>query len=173
MKKCGGITLRGAEGGGKKLWPPPPLSRMLCKKKQEQTSFNDLRQGITLQQGSSKNTRWFVSHYDFRMGCDPPFLYNKGGHTPFWNRSERWTTLLLSHQNLANFFILRRRSLNKVCSCFSCRAFAKEEEEVITFFFPSAPRRVIPPHFFTSFYGCFFCLLPLFHSFSFSFNCFL
>ncbi len=34
--------------------------------KQEQTLFNDLRQGI------SKRTRGFISHYDFRMGCDPP-----------------------------------------------------------------------------------------------------
>ncbi len=23
------------------------------------------------QQGGSKNTRWFISHYDFRMGGDP------------------------------------------------------------------------------------------------------
>ncbi len=59
---------------------------------QEQNLFNDLRQGITkrtrlfishihdfrmkcdpllLQQGG-KNTRWFISHYDFRMGVTPP-----------------------------------------------------------------------------------------------------
>ncbi len=33
--------------------------------------------GVTplLQQGGLKNTRWFISHYDIRMGCDavPPF----------------------------------------------------------------------------------------------------
>ncbi len=39
--------------------------------KQEQTLFNDLRQGIT------KRTRWFISHYDFRLGCDP--LLQQGG----------------------------------------------------------------------------------------------
>ncbi len=34
-----------------------------------------------LLQGGSKNTRWFISHYDFRMGCDtpPPPLLQQGG----------------------------------------------------------------------------------------------
>ncbi len=39
-------------------------------------SHHDFRMGcdppLLLQQGGSKNTRWFISHYDFRMGCDPP-----------------------------------------------------------------------------------------------------
>ncbi len=40
------------------------------------------------QQGGSKNTRRFISHYDFRMGCDPPPLLQlwfkkiKGGSFP-------------------------------------------------------------------------------------------
>ena len=65
-------------------------------------------------------------HYDFRMRCDPPlyctYTYRrKGGHTPLWIHSKRWATVLLSHQDLVifcYFLILRRRSLNKVCSCF-------------------------------------------------------
>ena len=50
---------------------PPKIPR--AKKKQEHTLFNDLRQGIAnkTQQGGL-NTRWFMSHYDFRLGCDPP-----------------------------------------------------------------------------------------------------
>ncbi len=34
---------------------------------------------LFLQQGGSNITRWFISHYDFRMGCDP--LLQQGGTT--------------------------------------------------------------------------------------------
>ena len=41
----------------------------------------------------TQNIKWFISHYDFRMGCDPPppslFIMQLegggGGHTPKWN----------------------------------------------------------------------------------------
>ncbi len=51
---------------------------------QEKTLFNDLRQGIEnkTQQGGL-NTRWFMSHYDFRLGCDPP-------SATWWFKNTRW-----------------------------------------------------------------------------------
>ena len=87
--------------------PPPPLRKKeggeeKLSKKQEQTLFNDLRQGIAIltptgwlkykvvhvtlwfqngvwvtplsQQGGFKNTRWFISHL-FQNGVWPPFCY--------------------------------------------------------------------------------------------------
>ncbi len=42
--------------------------------------------GVTplLQQGGSKNTRWFISHYDFRIGCEPP------PSVTVWFKNTRW-----------------------------------------------------------------------------------
>ncbi len=32
-----------------------------------------------------KNTRWFISHYDFRMGCDhSPFMEQGGSKNTWW-----------------------------------------------------------------------------------------
>ncbi len=119
-------------------------------KKQEQTLFKDLRQGIAIlnpagwlekwlitqsrytynftvewgvtipfqrggpsrtmisewgvsplpQKGGSKNTRWFISHYDFRMGCDPPsptgwFQKYKVFHLTLWFQNGGWALLCL------------------------------------------------------------------------------
>ncbi len=59
--------------------------------------------GVTplLQQRGSKNTRWFISHYDFRMGCDPPLLQqgssNKKGlffHDPQQQQQHKLGSLL-------------------------------------------------------------------------------
>ncbi len=36
-------------------------------------------------QGGSKNTRWFISNYDFRIGCDPPSATEQGG-----SKNTRW-----------------------------------------------------------------------------------
>ena len=56
------------------------LCSMTCgralQKDQGRLSFTMISEwGVTpppLLQGDSKNTRWLISHYDFRMGCEPP-----------------------------------------------------------------------------------------------------
>ncbi len=107
---------------------------------QEQTLYNDLRRRIKIGKKISwwvREAMWLISYYDFFktrgvtphseiiVGDEPPSIFwttllQKGGHTPFWNHSGRWTTLYLSHP--VGFCIniycnTCRRSLNKVCFC--------------------------------------------------------
>ena len=59
---------------------------------------------------------WGFPHYDFRMRCDPPCYKERGSHSEIILRDEPTCFWVTSH--FFPFLILRRRSLNKVCSCF-------------------------------------------------------
>ena len=55
-------------------------------------------------QRETQNIKWFISHYDFRMGGVPPLsLHNRngerrGGHTPKWKWNQiTWTVVSISH----------------------------------------------------------------------------
>ena len=59
------------------MWCDPPFRNRVVQKIHGGSSSTMISEwGVTpplLQQGGSKNTWWFISLYDFRMGCDPPF----------------------------------------------------------------------------------------------------
>ncbi len=66
--------------------------------------------------------RGVTPHSEIIVADEPPCIFwttllQKGGHTPFWNHSGRWTTLYLSNPVGFCIAIPYRRSLSKVCSC--------------------------------------------------------
>ncbi len=55
--------------------PPPPLQQSVSKNARWFISQYYFRMGCDLPSSTEwfKNARWFISQYDFRMGCDLPF----------------------------------------------------------------------------------------------------
>ncbi len=72
------------------VWPPPLIGWQKYRVVHLPLWFQNGVWPSPLQQGGSKNTRWFISQLDFTMGCDPPppiCNNNKLNNNNNWDRS--------------------------------------------------------------------------------------